>query len=181
MHQATIFQERWSLSAWKLLPTRQLAEASHPMSPSYSGKLLMIALVIRPQSSINTRRHTHTRASVYCSLSPIHIPSRPTYVRGWRLSSTSFCSYICSYEVQPRPSAPETRWISARSVELPKETSDDLSLPVIELSCYLLCLHGSPPLLHCTWLWSRAVTSMYLRSSEEPVLDTIERTLRCRL
>lgn len=176
LHQATIFQERWSLSAWKLLPTRQLAEAFHPMSPSYSGKLLMIALVIRAQSSINTRRDPHTCA-IHILFLVIHtrIPCRRTYIQRWELSSTSFCSYICSYEGN-------LDQVLQRLVEflrVPLSCRRNVRRPVT--LCYWT-ISLSPLSFVFTDLYhsyivpgyDRAITSTYLRFSEESVLDTIK-------
>lgn len=117
-----IFREEWSLSAWKLLPTRQLAaKASHPMSPSYSGKLLMIAF--RDSSTI-LYKYTRTRVRSYVTPSYVRISGR-IYV----CTSNDNCPRLrfvifARIEATSTKCAWETRWMSAPSVQLLKETPD---------------------------------------------------------
>lgn len=137
LHSATIFREDWSLSAWKLLPTRQLAtKASHPMSPSYSGKLLMIAL--RDSSTI-LYKYAHTRTLVRCVL--VH-----TYL--WTNVHTSagtildFVLFVHSLALRG-----DLDQVLQRLVEFPRVSfSCWRKLPPVSLSYWTISLPLSPSL-----------------------------------
>lgn len=157
------------------------------MSPSYSGKLLMIALVIHPRSGINTRRHTHTFICVLFSL-------RRTFVRTYvyRVDDIRTRMEICPRLRFARTKATSTKCsrdslnfcVSRRVAE------GNVRRPVIlcywtislsSLSSVFTDPYHAP--LHCTWLWSRAVTSAYLRyfSKESLFLTLWKNIARYRL
>jgi len=139
------------------------------MSPSYSGKLLMIAL--RDSSTI-LYKYAHTLTSVCCAFVRYLWANVRTNTE--TLSSTSFCSHIRVVQKRPRPSAPETRWISARFRSVaegntPTARHSDL---LNYLTIFSLRLFADPSFPSSyIWLRSRAITGICIRFPELSLLD----------